>query len=147
MHLDLHLHQYKAHSQRRRYGILRLRNSTLKLLTKATKTKQCSKKTCLKIIVVLDISPISSIKTRYTSKQKYTNATTRISVNKIHKQHYNNKYKQRYIHLESFREGEVMNIPLQEHSSDYLLCHIIGKVKQTTVFVKFSQSCVKTQYV
>ena len=43
-------------------GIFLLHRLTLKLLTKAAKIKQCSKQTCLQIIVLLDITTNTSIK-------------------------------------------------------------------------------------
>ena len=43
-------------------GVLVLHHLTLKLLIKATKTKQCSKQTCLQIIVLLNITTNTTIK-------------------------------------------------------------------------------------
>ena len=48
-------------------SVLLLHSLTLKLKTKATKTKQCSKQTCLQIIVLLNIT--KATKTKQCSKQ------------------------------------------------------------------------------
>ena len=45
-----------------RYGCFISHRLTLKLQTKATKTKQCSTETCLQIIVLLNITINTSIK-------------------------------------------------------------------------------------
>ena len=50
------------------------------------------------MLVLLNITTNTSIKKLERSKQKYTNNTKIINVNKVHQQHYNNKCKQRCLH-------------------------------------------------
>ena len=56
-------------------GVLHLQCLTLKIKTKAIKTKQCSKETCLHIIVLLYVTINTSI------KLKLINNTKRLNVN------------------------------------------------------------------